>query len=83
MVELLRRIADANDATPAQIALAWLLAQRPWISPIPGTRKLRRNLGSVELALTANDLHRLDRAATDIQIQGGRYPEELEHQTNL
>jgi aryl-alcohol dehydrogenase-like predicted oxidoreductase len=74
-VGLITRIADAKGATPAQIALAWLLAQDPWIVPIPGTRKLHRleeNLASVEVALTPADLDELARAAASIEITGGR-----------
>ena len=75
LVDLITRIADAKGATPAQIALAWLLAQDPWIVPIPGTRKLHRleeNLASVEVALTQADLDELTRAAASIEIKGGR-----------
>jgi aryl-alcohol dehydrogenase-like predicted oxidoreductase len=75
LVSLMTRIADAKGATPAQIALVWLLAQEPWIVPIPGTRKLHRleeNLASVEVALTPADLDGLTRAAASIEIKGGR-----------
>ena len=75
LVDLITRIADAKSATPAQIALAWLLAQDPWIVPIPGTRKLHRleeNLGSVEVALTSADLDELTKSAASIEITGGR-----------
>ena len=75
LVDLITRIADAKGATPAQIALAWLLAQDPWIVPIPGTRKLHRleeNLASAEVALTSADLADLTRSATSIEIKGGR-----------
>jgi len=75
LVDLITRIADAKGATPAQIALAWLLAQDPWIVPIPGTRKLHRleeNLASVEVTLTSADLHELTRSAASIEIKGGR-----------
>ena len=75
LVDLITRIADAKSATPAQIALAWLLAQDPWIVPIPGTRKLHRleeNLASVEVALTSADLDELTRSAASIEIKGGR-----------
>jgi aryl-alcohol dehydrogenase-like predicted oxidoreductase len=75
LVDLITRIADAKGTTPAQIALAWLLAQGPWIVPIPGTRKLHRleeNLASVEVALTPADLDELTRAAASIEIKGAR-----------
>ena len=74
-MDLITRIVDAKRATPAQIALAWLLAQGPWIVPIPGTRKLHRleeNLASVEVALTPADLDELTTAAASIEIKGGR-----------
>ncbi|MCB9850762.1 MAG: aldo/keto reductase [Phycisphaerales bacterium] len=79
-VELLKRIAAAKDATPAQIALAWVLAQKPWIVPIPGTTKLNRldeNLGAVDVKLTADDLGEIDAAASKLTVQGERYPEAL------
>jgi aryl-alcohol dehydrogenase-like predicted oxidoreductase len=78
LVDLLKRIADQKQATPAQIALAWLLAQKPWIVPIPGTTKLHRleeNLGAVNVTLTAEDLHDIESAASRIAIQGARLPE--------
>src|SRR5712672_2871347 len=78
LVDLLRKIAERKKATPAQIALAWLLAQKPWIVPIPGTTKLARleeNIGAVEVRLTADDLREIDSAASKITIQGARYPE--------
>jgi aryl-alcohol dehydrogenase-like predicted oxidoreductase len=81
MVDLLKQIADRKKATPAQIALAWLLAQKPWIVPIPGTTKLHRleeNMGSVNLELTSDDLRQIDEAASKIAVQGARYPEELQ-----
>jgi aryl-alcohol dehydrogenase-like predicted oxidoreductase len=81
MVELLRKIASQKQATPAQIALAWLLAQKPWIVPIPGTTKLHRleeNLGAASIELTAADLREIDAAATKITLQGARYPEKLQ-----
>src|SRR5713101_8332939 len=84
LVDLLRQIADRKNATPAQIALAWLLAQKPWIVPIPGTTKLHRleeNIGSVEIELTADDLREIDSAASKITVQGARYPEKLEQMT--
>jgi aryl-alcohol dehydrogenase-like predicted oxidoreductase len=80
LVDLLRRVAVRKNATPAQIALAWLLAQKPWIVPIPGTRKLDRleeSLGSVSLVLTEGDLREIEDAASGIKVQGARYPEEL------
>jgi aryl-alcohol dehydrogenase-like predicted oxidoreductase len=81
MVDLLGRIAAQKKATPAQIALAWLLAQKPWIVPIPGTTKLERldeNLGAVAIELTAGDLREIDAAASQIKLQGARYPEHME-----
>ncbi|MHB8066962.1 MAG: aldo/keto reductase [Desulfobaccales bacterium] len=84
LVDLLGKIAARKKATPAQIALAWLLAQKPWIVPIPGTRKLARleeNLGAVAVELTSDDLREIDSAASKITVQGARYPEELERMT--
>ena len=84
LVELLGRIAGKKKATPAQIALAWLLAQRPWIVPIPGTRKLERlkeNIGAAVVELTAEDLREIDAATSKIPVQGARYPEELQRMT--
>ncbi|HEY6217543.1 MAG TPA: aldo/keto reductase [Pyrinomonadaceae bacterium] len=86
LVELLRSMGKRKDATPAQIALAWLLAQRPWIVPIPGTTKLHRleeNIGAVSVELTADDLREIDGAASEIKVEGARYPEEMERRTNL
>ena len=86
MVDLLGRIAGEKKATPAQIALAWLLAQKPWIVPIPGTTKLARldeNLGAAAIQLSADDLREIASAAAKIQLQGGRYPEHLERMTGL
>jgi aryl-alcohol dehydrogenase-like predicted oxidoreductase len=86
LVDLLRKIAERKKATPAQIALAWLLAQEPWIVPIPGTRKLERleeNIGAVAVELTSEDLREIGSAASKITIQGARYPEELEKRTGL
>jgi aryl-alcohol dehydrogenase-like predicted oxidoreductase len=80
LVDLLRRIAVRKHATPAHIALAWLLAQKPWIVPIPGTRRLERleeNLGAAAVELTADDLRDIDEAASKIRIEGARYPEQL------
>jgi aryl-alcohol dehydrogenase-like predicted oxidoreductase len=73
-----------KQATPAQIALAWLLAQKPWVVPIPGTTKLSRldeNIGSVAIELTPDDLREIDSAASKIPVQGARYPEALEQMT--
>ncbi|MDT8068759.1 MAG: aldo/keto reductase [Terriglobia bacterium] len=81
LVDLVKSVAERKKATPAQIALAWLLAQKPWIVPIPGTTKLHRveeNLGAVNLRLTAEDLRQLDDATSTIHIHGDRYPEELQ-----
>ena len=81
VVDLIGRFAQQKKATPAQIALAWLLAQKPWIVPIPGTTKLHRleeNLGAADLGLTPEDLRELDIAASKIPVQGARYPEELQ-----
>ena len=81
VVDLIGRFAQQKKATPAQIALAWLLAQKPWIVPIPGTTKLHRleeNLGAADLELTPEDLRELDIAASKIPVQGARYPEELQ-----
>jgi aryl-alcohol dehydrogenase-like predicted oxidoreductase len=86
VVDLLASIADRKGATPAQIALAWLLAQKPWIVPIPGTRKLHRleeNLGAADVELSPTDLSELDEAASKIQVEGGRYSEAAERMTNL
>jgi aryl-alcohol dehydrogenase-like predicted oxidoreductase len=84
LVDLLCKIAEKKKATPAQIALAWLLAQKPWIVPIPGTRKLERlkeNIGAVAVELTSEDLREIDSAASKITVQGSRYPEQLEQLT--
>lgn len=86
LVDLLRKIAERRNATAAQISLAWLLAQKPWIVPIPGTRKMKRleeNIGAVAVELTSEDLREIDSAASKITIQGARYPEELEKMTGL
>ena len=86
LIDLLGTIAKQKNATPAQIALAWLLAQKPWIVPIPGTTKLNRldeNIGAVALELTSADLREIDNAASKIPIEGDRYPERLEKMTNL
>ena len=84
VVDLLARIGAEKQATPAQIALAWLLAQKPWIAPIPGTTKLNRleeNIGAAAIELTTADLQRIDQAASAIALLGGRYPERLEAMT--
>ncbi len=86
LIDLLRRIGEPQRATPAQVALAWLLSRKPWIVPIPGTTKLHRleeNLGAAELALSTQDLAALDEAASKIPVQGARYPERLEKLTGL
>ena len=86
LVDLLAAIATDLQATPAQVALAWLLAQEPWIVPIPGTRKLHRleeNLGAADLELSPDALARIEDAAAEVTIQGARYPEHLEKMTNL
>jgi aryl-alcohol dehydrogenase-like predicted oxidoreductase len=80
-VEWLAKFAERKKATPAQIALAWLLAQKPWIVPIPGTTKrhrLEENLAATEIGLTADDLREIDRAAAQIAVHGARYPEHLQ-----
>jgi aryl-alcohol dehydrogenase-like predicted oxidoreductase len=81
MVDLIGKFAQQKKATPAQIALAWLLAQKPWIVPIPGTTKLHRleeNIGAVNVQLSPDDLRQLENAASKIPVQGARYPEELQ-----
>jgi aryl-alcohol dehydrogenase-like predicted oxidoreductase len=86
LIDLLGRIAQRKKATPAQIALAWLLAQKPWMVPIPGTTKLNRldeNNGAVEVELTPGDLGDIESAASQIAVQGARYPERLEQMTGL
>src|SRR5262249_47778313 len=84
LVDLLRAIADRKNAKPAQIALAWLLAQKPWIVPIPGTTKLERleeNIGAAAIELTADDVREIDAAASEITVHGARYPEAFETMT--
>jgi aryl-alcohol dehydrogenase-like predicted oxidoreductase len=84
LIDLLGRIAERKKATPAQIALAWLLAQKPWMVPIPGTTKLQRldeNIGALSVELTPDDLRDIDTAASEITVQGARYPERLEQMT--
>jgi aryl-alcohol dehydrogenase-like predicted oxidoreductase len=86
LVNLLGKIAEQKKATPAQIALAWLLAQKPWIVPIPGTTKLSRleeNIGAAAVELTPDDLLEIKSATSKITVQGARYPEELERRTGL
>ena len=86
LIRLMTEIAERKNATPAQIALAWLLAQKPWIVPIPGTTKLHRleeNIGAASLELTADDLREIDSAAAKIEIAGPRYPEHLQRMTGL
>ena len=86
LVDLVRDAATRKGATPAQVALAWLLAQRPWIVPIPGTTKLNRlqeNLGAVAVELTASDLQEIDGAASKIKLQGARLPEGALKMTGL
>ncbi len=86
VVDLLTEIGQQKQATPAQVALAWLLAQKPWIVPIPGTTKLHRldeNIGALAIELTAHDLNEIDTAAARIQVEGDRYPEHIEKMTGL
>jgi aryl-alcohol dehydrogenase-like predicted oxidoreductase len=84
LVDLLRAVAERKKATPAQIALAWILAQKPWMVPIPGTTQLHRleeNIGAVSIELTPDDLREIDSAASKITVQGARYPEQIERMT--
>ena len=86
LIDLLRSIGERKNATPAQIALAWLLAQKPWIVPIPGTTKLHRleeNIGATEIELTTGDLREIEEASTRITVRGARYPEALEGLTGI
>jgi aryl-alcohol dehydrogenase-like predicted oxidoreductase len=86
LVDLIGSIAQRKGATPGQIALAWLLAQKPWIVPIPGTRKLHRleeNIGAADVQLSTDDLREIEEAAARIEVQGGRYSEAAERMTNL
>ncbi|MDP9377096.1 MAG: aldo/keto reductase, partial [Actinomycetota bacterium] len=81
VVDLVRRVAEAKGATPGQIALAWLLAQKPWIAPIPGTRRIERleeNLGAADLALTPEDVAQLSDVSAQIRVVGERYPEAMQ-----
>ena len=85
-MDVLRNIAERKQATPAQIALAWLLARKQWIVPIPGTTKLARleeNIGAAAIRLPSDDLRQIESAASHITIQGARYPEHLEKRTGL
>jgi aryl-alcohol dehydrogenase-like predicted oxidoreductase len=85
LIDLLGKIAKGLNATPAQIALGWLLAQKPWIVPIPGTTKLHRleeNVGSVEIALGDGDLKEINAAVSKIEVQGARYPEQMQKMVN-
>jgi len=85
-VDWLRAFAERKGATPAQIAIAWLLAQKPWMAPIPGTKKRERfeeNIGAADVELTADDLRDIESAVSQIEVQGERYPEALERRTNL
>jgi aryl-alcohol dehydrogenase-like predicted oxidoreductase len=84
LVDLIGKIAERKGATPGRIALAWLLAQKPWIVPIPGTRRLERleeNIGAADVELTPYDLGEIESAASQITVQGARYPEHLERMT--
>jgi aryl-alcohol dehydrogenase-like predicted oxidoreductase len=84
LVDLLATVAERKQATPAQIALAWLLARKPWIVPIPGTTKrhrLEENLGAAKVELTGDDLREMESAASEITVQGARYPEHMEQMT--
>ena len=85
-VDWLRAFAERKGATPAQIAIAWLLAQKPWMAPIPGTKKLERfeeNIGAADVELTADDLRDIESAVSQIEVQGERYPEAQERRTNI
>jgi aryl-alcohol dehydrogenase-like predicted oxidoreductase len=86
LIDLLGKVAKQKNATPAQIALAWLLAKKPWIVPIPGTTKLHRleeNIGAASIELTADDLREIEEAASKIKVEGARYPENIEKMTGL
>jgi len=86
LVDLLSKVAKQKNATPAQVALAWLLAQKPWIVPIPGTTKLHRleeNIGAADVKLTSDDLREMNKAASKIDVIGSRYPEQMERMTGL
>ncbi len=86
LIDRLDSVAGRTKTTPAQIALAWLLAQKPWIVPIPGTTKLHRldeNIGAIAVELTTDDLREIDSAASEITVQGARYSEKFEKMTGL
>lgn len=86
LVDILESFAREKNGTPAQVALAWLLARKPWIVPIPGTRKRERldeNIGAIEMPLSPDELRAIDKAASEIVILGDRYPERLEKMTGL
>jgi aryl-alcohol dehydrogenase-like predicted oxidoreductase len=86
LVDLVKTVAERKGATPAQVALAWLLAQKPWIAPIPGTTKLHRlqeNIGSVNVELTEDDLKQIDEAASRLKLEGARLPESALKMTGL
>ena len=86
LVDLIGKVAESKNATPAQIALAWVLAQKPWIVPIPGTTKLHRlqeNIGAVSIELTADELQEIETASAEIKVIGTRYPEQMERSTGL
>lgn len=86
MIDLLNKFADRRKATSAQIALAWVLAQKPWIVPIPGTTKLHRleeNIGAVSIELTTNELREIETASAQIKVIGTRYTEQMEKSTGL
>jgi aryl-alcohol dehydrogenase-like predicted oxidoreductase len=86
LVDLFGKIVQRKKATPAQIALAWLLAQKPWIVPIPGPTKLHRleeNIGAVAVELTSDDLREIENASSNIKVEGARYPEAIEKMTGL
>ena len=86
LVDLLGEIGKRKNATPAQIALAWLLSQKPWIVPIPGTTKLHRleeNIGAAAIELSAEDLRQIENAAAEIEVHGARYPEHIEKMTGI
>ena len=85
LVDLLTKVAKQKNATPAQIALAWILAQKPWVAPIPGTTKLNRleeNIGAASIELSADDLSDIENAASNIKIEGARYPQNLQQAIN-
>ena len=85
LVDVIGKFAQQKKATPAQIALAWILAQKPWMVPIPGTTKLHRleeNIDAVNIELTADDLHQIDDAASKVEVQGARYPESAQRMIN-